>query len=141
MRCQSKCCPPLPPTDCRQRLQVCRELKPRQLHALVMDAAVWLCCDDEVVHKLDTLCFGNSDGGPGTSAHVRGVLQAAGAPVAGDKSVRLSLDEAFFMHYALGILEVHDEVEGAAVALDTTVRCGGGRWACVQVRGGGKKTV
>lgn len=88
--------------------QVCRELRPRDLQALLLDAAVWLCCDDEVVYKLDTLCFGNLDGGAGTAAYVRQHLEAAGRPVQGDKAVRLSLDEAFFMAYALGILTVHE---------------------------------
>ncbi|KAI7836749.1 hypothetical protein COHA_009387 [Chlorella ohadii] len=89
-------------------LEVCRELRPRDLQALLLDAAVWLCCDDEVVYKLDTLCFGNLDGGAGTAAYVRQHLEAAGRPVQGDKAVRLSLDEAFFMAYALGILTVHE---------------------------------
>lgn len=101
-------------------LQVCRELRPRRLQGLLLDAAVWLCCDDEVVHSLDTLCFGNLDGGAGTAAHVRGLLEAAGAPVSGDKAVRLSLDEAFFMAYALELLTVHDLRGGAAVPLDTS---------------------
>lgn len=49
-------------------------------------------------------------------------MQAAGAPVSGDKAVRLSLDEAFFMAYALELLTVHDLRGGAAVPLDTSVR-------------------
>lgn len=112
------------------RLQVYGELKPRGLQALILDAAVWLCCDDGVAHQLDTLCLGNMDGGAGTAAHVRRLLEEAGHAVEGDKAVRLSLDEAFFMAYALGILAVHDVVEGHAVALDTTVRgrLRGWRW-------------
>lgn len=39
-------------------LQVCRELRPLALQALLLDAAVWLCCDGDVCHKLDTLCLG-----------------------------------------------------------------------------------
>lgn len=101
-------------------LKVYGELKPRGLQALILDAAVWLCCDDGVAHQLDTLCLGNMDGGAGTAAHVRRLLEEAGHAVEGDKAVRLSLDEAFFMAYALGILAVHDVVEGHAVALDTT---------------------
>lgn len=107
---------------------MCRELKPRNLQALLLDAAVWLCCDEEVAHKLDTLCFGNLDGGVGTAAFVRQVLEGAGQAVQGDRAVRLSLDEAFFMAYALEILEVHElPQQGAAgagapaVALDITV--------------------
>lgn len=103
-------------------MQVCRELRPRDLQALLLDAAVWLCCDDDTVYKLDTLCFGNLDGGAGTAAYVRRHLEAAGRPVQGDKAVRLSLDEAFFMAYALELLTVHDLRGGAAVPLDTSVR-------------------
>lgn len=97
-------------------LQVCRELKPRNLQALLLDAAVWLCCDEDVAHKLDTLCFGNLDGGVGTAAYVRQVLEAAGQAVQGDRAVRLSLDEAFFMAYALEIMEVHEVPQGGAAA-------------------------
>lgn len=115
-------------------MQVCLELRPLALQALILDAAVWLVADDNVTHKLDTLCFGNLDGGGGTAAAVRAALEAGGAAVQpGDKAVRLSLDEAFFMVYAMGILTVHEAAEGneaaegsggggAAVALDTTVR-------------------
>lgn len=105
--------------------QVYSELKPRNLQALILDAAVWMCCDEEVVHKLDTVCFGNVDGGSGTAAYVRERLEAAGQQIQGSKAVRLSVDEAFFMAYALEILAVHDLVDGAAVAMDTTV----GRYA------------
>ncbi|PRW57103.1 tRNA-splicing endonuclease subunit Sen2 [Chlorella sorokiniana] len=97
-------------------LEVCRELRPRDLQALLLDAAVWLCCDDDTVYKLDTLCFGNLDGGAGTAAYVRQHLEAAGWPVQGDKAVRLSLDEAFFMAYALGILTVHELAEAGSTA-------------------------
>lgn len=69
---------------------------------------------------------GNLDGGVGTAAHVRGVLAAAGAATSGDRAVRLSLDEAFYMVHALNILTVHEEAAcgGAAVRLDSTVRQG-----------------
>lgn len=119
---------------CCLPMQVCLELRPLALQALILDAAVWLVADDNVTHKLDTLCFGNLDGGGGTAAAVRAALEAGGAAVQpGDKAVRLSLDEAFFMVYAMGILTVHEAAEGneaaegsggggAAVALDTTVR-------------------
>jgi hypothetical protein len=88
-----------------------------------------LCVDDDTVHKLDALCFGNLDGGGGTAEHVAALLTAAGAPVSGSKAVRLSLDEAFFMAYALEMLTVFrpDPAQGgAAVRLDATVS-GGGR--------------
>lgn len=72
---------------------------------------------------------GNLDGGVGTAAHVRDVLAAAGAATSGDRAVRLSLDEAFFMVHALNILTVHEEGPGggAAVRLDTTVSEAAGR--------------
>lgn len=106
---------------------MCRELRPLGLQALLMDAAVWLVADDDVAYKLDTLCFGNVDGGAGTAAAVRAALQAGGAPCQpGERAVRLSLDEAFFMAYALGILAVHEAPEpgggGAAARLDDTAR-------------------
>lgn len=110
-------CQPVRPPSPPHPGQVCRELRPRDLQALLLDAAVWLCCDDDVVYKLDTLCFGNLDGGAGTAAYVRQHLEAAGRPVQGDKAVRLSLDEAFFMAYALGILTVHElEPAGSGAA-------------------------
>lgn len=107
--------------------QVCRELRPRALQALLLDAAVWLVADEDVAYKLDTLCFGNMDGGAGTAAAVRAALEAGGAPCQpGGQAVRLSLDEAFFMAWALGILTVHEAPEpgggGAAARLDDTVR-------------------
>lgn len=119
------------------RPQVYRELAPLGLQALILDAAVWLCADDAVTHQLDTLCFGNLDGGAGTAAHVRAVLEGAGATVQpGDKAVRLSLDEAFFMAHALGLLTVHDLAEGgAAVPLDTTVGLRGFRLCLLDARG------
>lgn len=101
---------------------MCLELRPHNLQGLVLDASVWLCCDDKAVHLLDTLCFGNLDGGAGTAAYVRERLAAAGAPALGERAVRLSLDEAFFMAWALDLLAVHDLVGGQAVALDSTVR-------------------
>ena len=107
-------------------MQVCRELRPRDLQALLLDAAVWLCCDDDTVYKLDTLCFGNLDGGAGTAAYVRRHLEAAGRPVQGDKAVRLSLDEAFFMAYALGILTVHELAPSGRSAPDNGRTASGG---------------
>jgi len=99
-------------------LQLYAELKPRELQGVLLDAAVWVCAEDDVVHSLDCLCLGNLDGGTATADHVRDVLNAAGTSVPGDKAVRLSLDEAFFMVYALGILVVHDVIDNCAVKLD-----------------------
>ena len=101
-----------------QHLRLYSELKTRNLHGILLDAAVWICTENDVVHKLDCLCLGNLDGGAGTADHVRDLLLAAGISVPGVKAVRLSIDEAFFMSYALGVLIVHDVVDGAAVALD-----------------------
>ena len=102
-----------------KHLQLYDELKSRNLQAVLLDAAVWICAEDDVVHKLDCLCLGNLDGGTGTAAHVSALLSALGKPVSGVKCVRFSIDEAFFMSYALNCLVVHDEVDGAAIELDT----------------------
>lgn len=110
-------------------MQVIGQVKLRDLQAVLLDAAVWLCVDDDTVHKLDALCFGNLDGGGGTAEHVAALLSAAGAPVSGSKAVRLSLDEAFFMAYVLEMVTVFrpDPAQGgAAVRLDATVSGGGG---------------
>lgn len=84
------------------------------LHGVLQDAAVWVCTGEEEVHKLDTLCFGNLDGGAGTAAEVSGLI---GVELCrGTHTVRLGLEEAFFLAHALGILSVHVEnpLPGAA---------------------------
>jgi tRNA-intron lyase len=101
-----------------QHLQLYEQLKARDLHGVLLDAAVWICAEDDIVHKLDCLCLGNLDGGLETAEHVRNLLRAGGIEVPGFKAVRLSLDEAFFMAYGLECLQVHDVVDGAAVKLD-----------------------
>jgi tRNA-intron lyase len=98
-------------------LQLFAKLRPRNLQAVLIDAAVWMATEDDVVHMLDCLCLGNLDGGTGTADHVRRLLLAAGVEVPGDKAVRLSIDEAFFMAYALEALTVHEEAGGAAAPL------------------------
>lgn len=100
--------------------QVYKELKPLQLQGVLMGAAVWVCCDGSVAHKLDSLCFGNMDGGIGTATHVRRLLHEAGLPADGECAVRLSLDEAFFMAHALGILGVSEEAGARAAQLGIT---------------------
>jgi tRNA-intron lyase len=106
-----------------QHLQLYEHLKTRDLRGVLLDAAVWICAEDDVVHKLDCLCLGNLDGGAETAEHVRKLLQAGAGEtdVPGLKAVRLSLDEAFFMAYGLGCLKVHDVVDSAAVKLDIHV--------------------
>jgi tRNA splicing endonuclease len=100
-------------------LQLYGQLKPRNLHGVILDAAVYITVEDDIVHMLDCLCLGNLDGGSGTADHVRRLLHAAGVDIPGDKAVRLSLDEAFFMAYALEVLIVHNEAGDKAVRLDT----------------------
>jgi hypothetical protein len=94
------------------------ELRKKDLQAVLIDAAVWLCLDTQTTHMFDCLCLGNLDGGPGMAAHVTAALKAGTKPVSGDRSVRLSLDEAFFLVHALGILKVHDIIDDVAVELD-----------------------
>jgi tRNA splicing endonuclease len=90
-------------------LHLIADLKSRGLSGLVLDAAVWLCVDEPTRHALDALCFGNLDGGAGTAAHVRALLESAGATVTGNRCVRLSLDEACFMSHAFEALDVYAE--------------------------------
>ena len=71
----------------------------------------------------------------GTAAYVRGLLEAGGAAVQGDQAVRLSLDEAFFMTWALDMLSVWDLVEGAAVRLDTTASPTAATMQCCVLQG------
>ena len=101
-----------------QHLQLYEELKTRELHGILLDAAIWICAEDDVVHKLDCLCLGNLDGGSETAEYVKSLLAAAKTDVCGLKAVRLSLDEAFFMAYGLGCLQIHDVVDDVAVKLD-----------------------
>lgn len=102
-------------------LQLYDELKPRGLKGLIMGTAVYLCVEYDIVKKLDALCFGNLDGGSGTAQEVKQTIEGLGCVVSGDMAVRISLDEAFFMAYGLGILTVYGHVEGAVQKLDTDV--------------------
>lgn len=101
-----------------QHLQLYEALKARELHGILLDAAVWICAEDDVIHKLDCLCLGNLDGGSETANYVKDLLAAAKTDVKGLKAVRLSLDEAFFMAYGLECLQVHDVIDCATVKLD-----------------------
>lgn len=73
-----------------------------------MDAAVWVCVSDDVVKQLDHACFGNLDGGHGMTAYIRDIMSNIGVELSETcrNTVRLSLDEAFFMHYALKVLDL-----------------------------------
>lgn len=102
-----------------RHLQLYEELQSEHLRGILLDSAVWICAKDDVIHKLDCLCLGNLDGGNGTADYVRDLLKAAGVTVPGNKAVRLSLDEAFFMAYSLNCLSVYEVIDGAATALDT----------------------
>lgn len=101
-----------------KHLELYEELQSEQLRGILLDAAVWICAKDDIIHKLDCLCLGNLDGGTGTAEYVRDLLEAAGVTVPGVKAVRLSLDEAFFMTYALECLSVYEIIQGAAMELD-----------------------
>lgn len=85
--------------------QVLDSFAPGGLHGVLKDSAVWLCPGEEAIKKLDTLCFGNLDGGPGTGAEITAALGSARC--AGTQAVRLGLDEAFFLAYAVGLLKVY----------------------------------
>lgn len=88
-------------------LKIYDELKRRNIQAVLLDSAVWICTEDDVVQMLDSLCFGNLDGGIHTAENIKNLLKTIGKDVPGNKSVRLSIDEAFFMAYALNVLTVH----------------------------------
>lgn len=95
------------------KLLVYSELKSKGLYGVIIDAAVWVCTSHAVVKKLDHACLGNLDGGHAMTAYMNESLQSIVESEKGDKTVRLSLDEAFFMHYALGALTLvvtsHDQ--------------------------------
>jgi len=104
------------------KLKVYSEIKSARLSGVVFDTAVWLCVSSETVKKLDSACFGNLDGGNGTAIFIKDSLKDVDVEIEGDKAVRLSLDEAFFMHYALRSLTlytVRDKAGQPARLLDT----------------------
>eukprot|EP00889_Picochlorum_renovo_P003405 jgi/Picre1/30435/NNA_005799.t1 len=90
------------------RLKIYEYLRESCLKGILMDAAVWICVSDDVVKQLDYACFGNLDGGHGMTAYIRDVMSSIGVelPETCRNTVRLSLDEAFFMHYALKVLDL-----------------------------------
>ncbi|KAG1675023.1 hypothetical protein FOA52_002680 [Chlamydomonas sp. UWO 241] len=107
-----------------QMLQLLSELR---LVALLERACVWVAVDPGTAELLDRCCTGQKDGGPGTADEVTAAVaawteaQAQGQGQASDQAeqapqepqrrrqpvaVRLSLEEAFFLKYTLGCLEV-----------------------------------
>lgn len=90
------------------KLEVYAQIQDANLNAVLIDAAVWLCIPEDVIRLLDSSCFGNLDGGIGMADHVRSILEQANVHVEGVKAVRLSLDEAFFLHYGLRALTVFE---------------------------------
>lgn len=89
------------------RLRIYSELQSEELKGLIIDSAVWVCVRHDVVKKLDHACLGNLDGGNQMTVYINETLNSN---IHG-KTVRLSLDEAFFMHYALGALSLFDHKE------------------------------
>lgn len=89
------------------KLKVYSEIKSSRLTGVILDTAVWLCVPSEIVKMLDSACFGNLDGGSGTATFIKDSLKSVDVDIEGDKAVRLSLDEAFFMHYALRCLTMY----------------------------------
>ena len=81
------------------------------LHGVVKSSAVWLCPGEAAIQRLDTLCFGNLDGGAGTGGEVRAALGPERC--SGTQAVRLGLEEAFFLLHAVGVLRVYPAPEGA----------------------------
>jgi tRNA-intron lyase len=113
-------------------IQLFQQLRESKLRGVLLDAAVWVCVGDGMVHTLDCLCLGNLDGGGGTAAHVASLLgqdSALGMGGVGNdadgtsgltKAVRLSPEEAFFMAYGvecLDVFEVSTGVERKGVVL------------------------
>lgn len=98
-------------------LKLYSHLRNENLHALLIDTAVWLCVDQRTTHVLDCLCLGNLDGGPAMARHVASLLQGASPDVSpescceGGRSVRLSLEEAFFLQFALRVLKTFEAEE------------------------------
>ena len=101
------------------KLKIYTELKEIGLRGLLIDSAVWVSTSSCVVKKLDHACLGNLDGGHGMTAYINAKLKNLD-DFQGEKTVRLSLDEAFFIHYALGALDIYvlDKEQGV-LGLDT----------------------
>jgi tRNA-intron lyase len=91
------------------KLRIYAELKSKGLKGLILDSAVWVCASHATVKALDHACLGNLDGGDQMTTYLKDLLGSSDDVIQDGKTVRLSLDEAFFMHYALGALELFDQ--------------------------------
>jgi hypothetical protein len=107
------------------KLRLYELLKNDNLHGVLVDAAVWVVCGDNAVRSLDYICLGNLDGGHQMTDHLKTALESLGVDCSGTTAtVRFSLDEAFFVHYALNALHLYEmdinaENTNAIVRLDT----------------------
>ncbi len=107
------------------KLRLYEKLQSSALHGVLVDAAVWLICSDATVQALDHICLGNLDGGPQMLTHIKNALEQQPPPQQPTgvqqqqqqqpvdcshctAAVRLSCEEAFFMHYALAALDLHE---------------------------------
>lgn len=90
------------------RLKIYETLRQKCLQGILMDSAVWICVSDDIVKQFDSACLGNLDGGHGMTAYIRDMMTRIGVelPETYRSTVRLSLDEAFFLHYALKALDL-----------------------------------
>ena len=105
------------------KLRLYELLKSYDLHGVLVDAAVWVLCADSAVRSLDDICLGNLDGGHQMTDHLKTALGSLGVDCsATTATVRFSLDEAFFVHYALNALHLYEfdiNTSNAIVRLDT----------------------
>ena len=107
------------------KLRLYELLKNDNLHGVLVDAAVWVVCGDNAVRSLDYICLGNLDGGHQMTDHLKTALESLGVDCsATTATVRFSLDEAFFVHYALNALHLYEldynaDTPDAIVRLDT----------------------
>lgn len=106
------------------------------LHGVVKSGAVWLCPGEGAIQRLDTLCFGNLDGGAGTGGEVRAALGPERC--SGSQAVRLGLEEAFFLRHAVGVLCVYAAPVGAQVGEEAAADQEELRELTAEVRGGGE---
>jgi len=92
------------------QLALARLIKQQNVQGLIIDTAVWICAEPSVINLMDEACFGHLDGGAGTARFVKEKLAAIGVAVTGHHTIRLGLDEAFYMSYTLNNLTVFDLV-------------------------------
>lgn len=92
------------------QLALARLIKQHNVQGLIIDTAVWICAEPFVINSMDEACFGHLDGGAGTARFVKEKLAAIDVTVTGHHTIRLALDEAFYMSYALNNLTVFDLV-------------------------------